>query len=76
MKIKKYFKNFFLDADEAWTRVLYYASRDAQGDVLLESEDLRFKRAVWRIGGLNYIRLASKAALAAAEKSFQEEYLD
>ena len=75
-KIVKYFKNFFVDSDEAWEKVLYYASRDAQGDVLFESENIRLRRAVWKIGGLNYIRSAGKSSLAEAEKRFHEEFLD
>lgn len=74
-RIKKYFKNFFVDADEAWEKVLYYASRDAQGDVLFEAEDIRLRRAVWKIGGLNFIRNAGKASLNSAQKHFVENYL-
>lgn len=74
-KIIKYFKNFMLDPEEAWEKVLYYASRDAQGDVLFEDEDIRLRRAVWKIGGLNFIRNASKVSLQAARKHFVELYL-
>lgn len=74
-KILKYFKNFMVDADEAWEKVLYYASRDAQGDVLFEAEDLRLRRAVWKIGGLNFIRNAGRYSLEAARKDFENLYL-
>lgn len=74
-KILKYFKNFMVDTEEAWEKVLYYASRDAQGDVLFESEDVRLRRAVWKLGGLNYVRNASRISLDNARTHFERLYL-
>ena len=75
-KLLRYFKNFMVDPEEEWDKVLYLASQDAQGDVLLEREGLKFRRAVWRIGGLNFVRQARRASLSAAHRAFVECILE